>query len=370
MHRTGNHLQSILGKPCSRTDHGSHGLSVRGVSVRGVSVRGVSVRGVSVQRAFTLVELLVVIAIIGVLVALLLPAVQAAREAARRAQCTNNLKQLGLACLNFESARETYPEGSNIRIPENCGGGGTGLCRGVPLYVTIMPYMESGNITTGFVPNLPGGWQGWVDNPANVALLTLEVPAMKCPSFDDDQGIAERRDYFGVGGGKTDIATNNPIGSGPIGFAYDNAMFTAKRPVELRKVTDGTSSTLSIGESTHACYVGQGGGIDSGIEGLRGGPAGWWYAGACRRDGGSSDCDPNAIFTSRWLRTTRNPMNINLFPTDDRSILNDLPFGSDHPSGSLFTFVDGHVEFVSEDIDIDLYQGLSTYAGAEVLTDR
>jgi len=63
-------------------------------------------------------------------------------------------------------------------------------------------------------------------------------------------------------------------------------------------------------------------------------------------------------------------MNMYFFPTTDRSVLNDLPFGSDHPSGSLFTFVDGHVEFVSEDIDIDLYQAMSTYAGEELVTGR
>src|SRR5690606_770433 len=91
---------------------------------------------------FTLVELLVVIAIIGVLVALLLPAVQAAREAARRSACTNNLKQLALATLNFEAAKGALPAGAEILVPEHCASD----CRGNAMYVAVMPYFEQGVI--------------------------------------------------------------------------------------------------------------------------------------------------------------------------------------------------------------------------------
>src|SRR5262245_52387049 len=110
-------------------------------------------------RGFTLVELLVVIAIIGILVALLLPAIQAAREAARRTQCTNKMKQLGLAALNYESARKTLPLSNT---PNNTLNQKTGACAGTTLTVAstlttttnrhhsfftfILPYMEQGTV--------------------------------------------------------------------------------------------------------------------------------------------------------------------------------------------------------------------------------
>lgn len=94
-------------------------------------------------RGFTLVELLVVIAIIGILIALLLPAVQSAREAARRMQCSNGLKQIGLALLNYESTHGRFPAGAAVSIPEQCN---SLDCRGNPMYVAILPYLELGSI--------------------------------------------------------------------------------------------------------------------------------------------------------------------------------------------------------------------------------
>src|SRR6201988_3028453 len=88
--------------------------------------------------AFTLVELLVVIAIIGILVALLLPAIQAAREAARRTKCVNNLKNIGLACLNYESSKKSYPPSSTIADDVNTNG--------LSWHVLILPYVEEGGI--------------------------------------------------------------------------------------------------------------------------------------------------------------------------------------------------------------------------------
>src|SRR5204862_1391698 len=101
------------------------------------------------RHAFTLVELLVVIAIIGVLVALLLPAVQAAREASRRTKCQNNLRQVGLAMFNFEDARKRLPEGMEIDVSIHCAAGD---CRGNSLWTLLLPYIEQGNTFNQYDP--------------------------------------------------------------------------------------------------------------------------------------------------------------------------------------------------------------------------
>ena len=121
------------------------------------------------KRAFTLVELLVVIAIIGVLVALLLPAVQAAREAARRSQCLNNLRQVALACINYEDSNETLPPGSFYNAGNPPPGGN---------YVTeVMPYMELGNVTDSIDRTQ------YYNSAANAPIVSTAVfPGLICPS--------------------------------------------------------------------------------------------------------------------------------------------------------------------------------------------
>ncbi|MFO0941144.1 MAG: DUF1559 domain-containing protein [Pirellulales bacterium] len=119
---------------------------------------------VSPRRAFTLVELLVVIAIIGVLVGLLLPAVQAAREAARRTQCQNNLKQIALACHNFESVQRMFPRSNTTVAPWH------------GWIAQILPYIEQENVKTIYAQNV-----SWYDS-ANTTARSVIVPSFLCPS--------------------------------------------------------------------------------------------------------------------------------------------------------------------------------------------
>src|SRR5262249_33549798 len=139
-------------------------------------------------NGFTLVELLVVIAIIGVLVALLLPAIQAARESANRTSCTNKLRQIALAVLNFESSRGALPynaitknnsqfpfipyDPTTVPTPGNTGGT-QGRCSGI---IQLLPYLEQGSIAPLYTFNVD-----WSD-PRNVNVLTMQLAILRCPS--------------------------------------------------------------------------------------------------------------------------------------------------------------------------------------------
>ncbi len=143
-------------------------------------------------RGFTLIELLVVIAIIAVLVSMLLPAVQQARESARRAQCINNLRQLGLAAMNFESAKAGFPFNAITKnnsqppyIPYD-GTGGVGTQGRCSMMVPLLPYMDQQNISSIYTFNVD------CFDPANVGVIQVGFPLMRlsvrvrtCPEFGD-----------------------------------------------------------------------------------------------------------------------------------------------------------------------------------------
>ena len=192
------------------------------------------------RRGFTLVELLVVIAIIGILVGLLLPAVQAAREAARRMQCSNNLKQLGLAALNYESAfkKMPYRKGGSDTANLSNKGRRSG-------FISILPYIEGGNqsnnIEAGQPPSIPPGgpegWTGWA--PWNVS-----PGFMKCPS-DPSASLVGRYNSYAMSIGDSmgrwqwDLQDNVNV----------RGMFAPQsRGFSLAQVTDGTSNTLMYSE--------------------------------------------------------------------------------------------------------------------------
>ncbi|MCO6046948.1 DUF1559 domain-containing protein [Aeoliella sp. ICT_H6.2] len=311
---------------------------------------------------FTLVELLVVIAIIGILVALLLPAVQAAREAARRTTCTNHLKQIGLALLNYESTNKTFPAGGQIKVPEFCQGD----CRGYPMYVSIMPYLEE--VTAGDLFDTYGAAGGWLvfyqralDNPGGpeAQLIETEFIVYKCPSRTEWQGVSARRDYFGVAGGKTRFAHG---WRGDVFF--DGVYHIAEEGIPTRRVIDGTSNTLAVGESVHFARWGLGDGYG---DGKIGGPVAWYHGGACAP--GTNACAKGRESHGRALRTTKYPLNfefVQAFGEVKPDQSNEVPFGSEHPGGALFAYVDGHVDLVQEDIDMNTYQTLSTFAGGDI----
>jgi len=204
------------------------------------------------QRGFTLVELLVVIAIIGVLVALLLPAVQAAREAARRTRCKNNLKQLGLALHNYEGALNSFPPG----VIWNSTTAITTTPR-VNFHCLLFPYLEQNNAAGKIdLVNFAGQTGGaWWTTTANIPVTTLPMPHLKCPTDVHSPVYVQatvkipyyRSNYFGIWHG---FQTSDLMN-----LSYDRtlnmpkAFFGANIPMRIADITDGTSNSAAIAES-------------------------------------------------------------------------------------------------------------------------
>lgn len=183
------------------------------------------------RRAFTLVELLVVIAIIGILVGLLLPAVQSAREAARRMQCSNNLKQFGLALHNYESAYKRMPAGRNMMS--------------ISTHAALLPYMEQGNLS-----NLVDCCMSWKDMK-NATALATEVPIFVCPSDPQTTvpaGWASTTYRNNQGSGLLHgLPSTNP--SDPnYGQPEPNGPMIPNKFLRFAEVTDGLANTAAFSE--------------------------------------------------------------------------------------------------------------------------
>lgn len=327
------------------------------------------------SHGFTLVELLVVIAIIGVLVALLLPAVQAAREAARRNTCTNNLKQIGLAIINFEAAKKSFPPGrvTQGRNPTPTAGcepynassdEKSNLASG---FVTILAYIE-GETLANLAPGVEAFngdmviWNDrtdtWLADKKRRQLIETPVSTYLCPSrvgenfIEDTSSNPPLRPTVGtyalcMGSGRSPRAPSS--NNGAVKCKNDGMFFYGKR-VKRREVTDGTSHTFAVGEVRDVTI----------LDGP--GPNYWSYA----------------YSQSSSLRSTANPANtppctpanVTLGICGDAYASSAGPrwngaFGSEHAGGLLFVFVDGHVSFISDNVATSVYQNTATIAASD-----
>ncbi len=302
------------------------------------------------KSAFTLVELLVVIAIIGILIALLLPAVQSAREAARRMQCSNNLKQMGLALHNYACVwRETFPAGSN------------GHCKHA-LFSHLLPYLEMQPLYDQL--DFKGST---LTSSVNSKLKYTAVPAYVCPSWSNkavytSEEIAATVQagaasgaltlYQGVGGA---FPTEEPYGSSPtVGDWPKNGMFTPYAWRRMAEVRDGLSNTLAMGEFAHLDTKG----------GRFANPPGLvraWITGGYT----FNNDDDIALMASKVVA---NPINAKVDAITDGIPFNHLPFSSCHLGGAHFLMGDGSIAFLSENMEYLLLQQLATVARGEVVT--
>lgn len=296
------------------------------------------------KKAFTLVELLVVIAIIGILISLLLPAVQAARAAARRISCANNLKQHGVALHLYHD--------TNRRLP--AGWSGYDLSTGKPHWfgepgwgwnAAVLPFMEQAAVSDGMIRfDLP------ISDPLNADARVMSIASLRCPSDPgpDTFVLAGGGPYVGSGTYQpTELARGNYLGVfGVEDFHHmlnpsDNTCkgsgcFFHNSNVRFRDISDGQSSTFMVGERSSklapSTWVGM----------LTGGEH------APARVTGVAEFPPNSEATPEHYFHN---------------------FSSFHPSGTHFLAADGAVRLISNDIDPRLYQGLCTRAGGEPASD-
>ncbi len=324
-------------------------------------------RSPSGRLGFTLVELLVVIAIIGILVALLLPAVQAAREAARRSQCTNNLKQLGLALQNFHDVYKTFPVGMTDDDNDSLGWG-----------THILPFMEQQNVYDAISADVQAGGAGWniISTPAShpkglnidgwdsrhrpsslngLATAPRHVKnvleAFLCPSNPipnkDNDGMGASH-YVGCAGTSGTLsgfacpANCNSAGCatwkgsqqlGMLPFDNDNNTTWAYRMADC---TDGTSNTVIVGEIGLSANVSPTNISDGNFPIWAGG-----NTGACN---GVNNMGCHLRFGDAVY-----------FLNQKTTANSNRSFGSYHPGGAQFVFVDGSTHFFPNTINTNIY---------------
>jgi prepilin-type N-terminal cleavage/methylation domain-containing protein/prepilin-type processing-associated H-X9-DG protein len=368
------------------------------------------------RAAFTLVELLVVIAIIGILVALLLPAIQAAREAARRAQCLNNLKQFGIALHNYHSSNKSFPKGAILR--KDTGSPNADVFASAT--TTLLPYFEDTALHS--IYDQKEQWEDQKDYVAGTVITVFKCPSSTAPNPITDALLKSYAPPDGTIGlieyafcmGYTDAFCLRGLAEPGRVKKSQKGAFSVAFGASIRQITDGTSKTLAVGDAA-------------------GGPN-WMVCGdvtlpappndvtkwapRCTVDGpfrpkpdgtGNADAsigwiigEPNSNAfigplgaRSSLYGSTIEPMNkspvthtyVDVFTLAGENIAQGVNptyeckasfeggkhavsnYRSDHPGGCNFLMADGSVTFLNESIDIAAYRYRSTIAGEDVFSD-
>jgi prepilin-type N-terminal cleavage/methylation domain-containing protein/prepilin-type processing-associated H-X9-DG protein len=314
------------------------------------------------KTGFTLVELLVVITIIGILIALLLPAVQAAREAARRMQCSNNLKQMGLAIQNYHATLNSFPiggrTGPDLTPQHHHGRTGTNW------KASILSFLEQTALTGSL--NFNTGMFAW-DWTGNEILKGLVVPVYNCPSspFDPiktvDRGSsgaeeAQKHEYVGIAGAYPDPAgRSNQCGDTTQGWFCRNGLLPPNESKAIADAKDGTSNTIIVSEQSGMVSVAESGGLVQ--YPIRVNYAGGW-AGmieSTRANMASGNYYPMAgLTTVRWALNAP----VAVAGSSDFCYRNNTILNSSHQGTVNVLLGDGSVHSLSDSLDVDLLRKL------------
>jgi prepilin-type N-terminal cleavage/methylation domain-containing protein/prepilin-type processing-associated H-X9-DG protein len=359
----------------------------------------------SFRRGFTLIELLVVIAIIGVLIALLLPAVQSAREAARRAQCVNNLKQMALAAANFESAFGSYPPGFGPYPNQKYYGGGGGRAN---VLAQILPYLELGSTYSAF--NFEININVYGGGPNDTAQMQI-VSTFVCPSDGRHTKLSglgfanyaaclgataaqmvgaasyQESNTWRLGIFNVDLDTNQPQWNDPpTNSQFNFPNYLRAVPVTVAAVTDGTSNTAIFSE-TKRSYAS----IGASVNGILGGvdprdPLNVYIV-TSNDNFNPPQCTylGSGYYTRIYYRGQEYYRNLPQTGYYNHTLtpnstwwdcgINGGTFAqshnaarSYHPGGVNVAFADGSVKFIKSTINIVPWRGLGTRAGGETIS--
>jgi prepilin-type N-terminal cleavage/methylation domain-containing protein/prepilin-type processing-associated H-X9-DG protein len=313
-------------------------------------------REIRPRRAFTLIEILVVISIIALIIAFLLPAVQSAREAARRTQCVNNMKQLALALQTYHSVYNSFSPGyiSQVQSVTDRDEFGSGWAWGT----AILPYLEQQNLYSCLNQNAQ------ILDTASLTLRTTLNSTFLCPSTNATPAFSLNL-LASIPQPKLDLGVSHYVASAgqlqiSVSSGVNNGVFFRNSQVGLSSITDGSSTTLLIGERSRnvadATWTGV---LPNGVYSfaiLCTAPT--WNVGLCGH-------------TGAMVLGSTGPMSgvDSIYPPDSKDAFFES-FWSYHPTGANFAFCDGSVRFIKETINPSTFAALSSCAQGEITGDQ